>query len=74
MEAQVQKLLEAITTMTMAMRQQNESAASTTSVNVLSCFEHFDPKVESFRNYREWLEIHFPIKKLHSDREMCANF
>ncbi|XP_073830440.1 uncharacterized protein [Musca autumnalis] len=72
MEEQMQKLLEAITTMTVAMSERSQSAVPTTNVNVISSFEPFDPKVESFKNYKERIEIHFQLKKIFADKEMCA--
>lgn len=72
MEDQIKALLEPITTMTTAMRGQNQITPMQTSVNVISNFECFDPKLESFKNYKERLEIHFQIKKISNDKDMCA--
>ena len=71
MEAQVQKLLEAIISLTTAMQTQ-QTQQNNTSVNIISNFENFDPKVESFKNYKERLELHFQVKKVFADKVMCA--
>lgn len=77
MEAQVEQLLRAITAMTTTMQQQQQQIQAnrqptSTSVNIISNFDAFVPKTESFRMYKERLEIHFQIKKIFDDKDMCA--
>lgn len=65
------KLLEALNSMNTALRPQKEQNAVSTSINIISSFVAFDPKVESFKNYKERLEIYFQLKNIFADKSYC---
>ncbi|XP_075154322.1 uncharacterized protein K02A2.6 isoform X1 [Haematobia irritans] len=74
---QLAALLEAINTMATAMKNQQATistpaTATTTSVNVITNFDVFDPKTENFKTYKERLELHFQLKNVFDDKSTCA--
>ncbi|XP_075150600.1 uncharacterized protein LOC142224700 [Haematobia irritans] len=69
-DEQMKKLLEAITSMTSALAQQQ--ATTSTSINIISNFEPFNPNTETFQTYKERLEIHFQLKGVFDNKDLCA--
>ncbi|XP_059220208.1 uncharacterized protein K02A2.6-like isoform X1 [Stomoxys calcitrans] len=77
MSADMDKLLQAITSMTNALQEQQQQQqqlqqSNITSVNVISNFDQFDPKTESFDVYKERLENYLQLKGVFGNKEMCA--
>lgn len=70
--SEMDKLIDALSKMTKAMQEQQAQLANVTSVNLISNFDTFDPKDESFDIYKERLEIHFQLKDVFSNKDMCA--
>lgn len=68
--AQLAQLLEAITTMATAMK--NQQTQASTSVNIITNFDTFEPKNESFKTYKERLEVHLQLKGVFDDKVICA--
>lgn len=69
-QVQLQNLITAMTAMTNALNTQPQPSA--TNVNIISNFDTFDSNTESFKTYKERLEIHLEIKKVQYNKELCA--
>ncbi|XP_073837406.1 uncharacterized protein [Musca autumnalis] len=70
--AQLAQLLEAINTMATAMKNQQASSKTSTSVNIITNYDQFEPTKESFKTYKERLELHLQLKGVFDDKITSA--
>jgi hypothetical protein len=74
LQAQQQQFLERVLTLQPPSTPAHQLSASPASVNMalLQPFENFDPKKESFKYYRQRFENFLEMKKITSNRQLCA--